>query len=62
MASCEKCWSESTSVEDYYELIKTNKCTPEEEAGTDAEDCPKCKRKTIHQIIKKCVLCYHSAD
>ena len=60
MASCEKCWSDSNGVEEYHELLKINKCTPEEQAGTDAEKCPHCDRMTIHQIVKKCVLCSYS--
>lgn len=70
MASCEKCWGDAymrvysnptkSQEEHYRDLIeerKENQCTPEEQAGKDAKICPKCDRKTIHQIIKKCVIC-----
>jgi hypothetical protein len=67
MAACEKCWSDAyhiamttgkTQAECYSELIearKDNPCTPEQQAGPDAEVCKKCKRKTIHQILKECM-------
>jgi len=60
MASCEKCWSDSTSVENYHMLLKQRKdnpCTKEEQAGENAKTCPNCKRKTIHQYAKQCVIC-----
>ena len=63
MASCEKCWDDAYYLQDgdeghyktYSRLIKERKdkpCTPEEQAGRDAEECPKCKRKTMHQMVK----------
>lgn len=70
MASCEKCWNDSFSrsyehpykgqTEHYHDLInerKDNPCTPEEQAGDDAKECPKCKRKTVHQHAKVCTIC-----
>ena len=72
MASCEKCWGDAyrryrcdpfrSQAEHYSELIserKDNPCTPEQQAGEDAGECPKCNRKTIHQIIKQCTNCGH---
>ena len=70
MASCEKCWGDAymryrcdpskSQAEHYGDLIrerKDNPCTPEEQAGIDAKECPKCKRKAIHQIVKHCMNC-----
>ena len=70
MASCEKCWAdaykrsriypEKCQAEHYRDLIKereNNPCTPEEQAGNDATICPKCKRKSVHQIINVCMSC-----
>lgn len=65
MASCEKCWSDAgimggDKTENYANLIEERKddpCTPEEQAGHDAEICPKCKRKTVHQLTHECVVC-----
>lgn len=70
MASCEKCWGDAymrthetpgkSQAEHYTDLIderKDNPCTPEQQAGKDAKICPKCNRKTIHQMINKCIVC-----
>ena len=57
MASCEKCWSESENTDQYHELLKIRKCTPEEQAGEESGFCPVCERKTIHQYAKSCVIC-----
>jgi len=64
MASCEKCWSDAHSYDDvtarYIELIeerKDNQCSPEEQAGIDANICRKCGRKTVHQYIHVCMNC-----
>ncbi|MBE3040299.1 MAG: hypothetical protein IMZ62_15995 [Chloroflexi bacterium] len=57
MASCENCWEEAGgSPTRYAELIKIRKCTPEEQAGRDARQCPKCGRKTLHQIVNVCMV------
>lgn len=60
MASCEKCWSDAGgSPERYSELLAErvdNHCTPEEQAGVDADWCPTCKRKTIHQHHHHCTV------
>lgn len=70
MASCEKCWSDAylrhrlnadKSQAEYYQIMieerKDNPCTPEQQAGEDAEICPKCDRKTMHQYVKVCMNC-----
>lgn len=55
MSSCEKCWRDSQrggvgdSVALYHKLIRERKCSPEDQAGPDAESCPSCQRKTKHQ-------------
>lgn len=52
MSACEKCWADSRNGEDYSRLVlsrRNNPCTPEEQAGPYAEQCPKCGRKTMHQ-------------
>ena len=55
MSSCEKCWRDSTGDDHavrYAELIeqrRANPCTPEEQAGELAGECPFCDRKTLHQ-------------
>ena len=57
MSSCEKCWSESRMHDNYHELIKKIPgCTPEEQAGPFATVCPKCKRKTLHQMTRQCII------
>lgn len=66
MPSCEKCWSDAgfkawssqgDKVEIYGRLVKERDCTPEEQAGPDAEVCPECRRKTIHQHVHYCLVC-----
>ena len=66
MPSCEKCWSDAhrgdqfSVAEEYARLIserKDNPCTPEEQAGPDAEECPDCRRKTVHQHCHVCMVC-----
>lgn len=53
MSCCEKCWTDSIAMGlGYHELLRQrvkNPCSPEEQAGPDAGECPKCKRKTLHQ-------------
>ena len=75
MASCEKCWSDAytrthtnpmkSQAEHYTDLIierKDNPCTPEQQAGRDAEKCPKCDRKTIHQYVNCCMNCGYNPN
>jgi len=52
MASCERCWELSGGNPDRYrELLRVNKCTPEQQAGQDAGVCSICHRKTLHQYV-----------
>ena len=71
MPSCEKCWAEALRIsygtsedqsEVYQRLNKAANCTPEQQAGPDAEVCPKCDRKAIHQIVKCCMSCGYEND
>lgn len=67
MSTCEKCWSDSAwhrligDGDSYQELVaKRNvttehKCTPEEQAGESAQDCPKCGRRCLHQWTGECM-------
>jgi hypothetical protein len=66
MPSCEKCWSDAHCCDDvaaeYSRLIDTRDqdghiCTPEEQAGTAAEKCPRCSRTTMHQWCHECMAC-----
>jgi len=58
MPMCEKCWERSCGVADkYHELILKHNCTPEEQAGQEATECPTCGRKTIHPYAKVCTAC-----
>lgn len=53
MSSCEKCWRDSRSADEpnveYRRLVTSRQCTPEEQAGPYADECPVCKRMTKHQ-------------
>lgn len=56
MSTCEKCWADSRApgVGPYHQLLAARElmgvvCTPEEQAGPDAGECPSCHRKTLHQ-------------
>lgn len=52
MSMCEKCWSDAGSHSGYMRLLKereANPCTPEQQAGANAGECPTCKRMTLHQ-------------
>lgn len=59
MSSCEKCWSDHYVLGiDYGDLVKqreANPCTPEEQAGPDATQCPTCQRLTLHQSTGECM-------
>ena len=61
MAVCEKCWEESQLYKDplkaYYGLIKKRKCSPEEQAGRDAEQYPICGRYSMHIHCNVCMAC-----
>lgn len=52
MSTCEKCWKDSRLEENYAEVLKSraaNPCTPEQQAGEHARECPWCGRMTLHQ-------------
>jgi hypothetical protein len=57
MSACERCWSSAQSAGDpsaeYTRLLKMSDCTPEEQAGPDARECPVCHRKTLHQYTRE---------
>lgn len=65
MSSCEKCWRDAHSggpygdvADQYRKLVderKDNPCTPEEQAGPDAKECPECKRMSLHQHTGECM-------
>ena len=61
MAACEKCWRDSGGEgEGYGDLVRSrnksnNTCTPEEQAGPYATECPACKRMTLHQHTHDCM-------
>lgn len=52
MSSCEKCWADAGgNARRYDEMLAARihgKCTPEEQAGPGAGECPACKRMTLH--------------
>ncbi len=63
MAACERCWNRAYSpfggqIARYHELLKFHTCTPEEQAGPNAQECPVCRRKSVHQFAKVCVICH----
>ena len=58
MSACEKCWRDAQGPykdvrEEYQRLIAERSCTPEEQAGEDATQCPKCSRMTLHQYTRE---------
>lgn len=62
MSTCEKCWVDSydpyTGHERYFELSRERtaagrQCTPEEQAGPGAEQCPACQRMSLHQYTRE---------
>lgn len=61
MPTCEKCWNDSGGNPRVYARLTEDRnlshqvCTPEEQAGTDADICPVCKRKTLHQMAHVCM-------
>lgn len=62
MSCCEKCWSDAGNRYKAYARIlderKDNPCTPEQQAGPDATECPRCKRRTCHQYTNECMACH----
>ena len=71
MPSCEKCWADAhrpfadrSVPEEYARLLETrdaagHTCTPEQQAGPDATECPACHRMTAHQLCRVCMACGH---
>lgn len=68
MPMCEKCWNDSAKSRclgygpTYEELTLQRDrdgtpCTPEEHAGPDATECPKCLRRACHQLCGICCAC-----
>lgn len=56
MSACEKCWSLAGGNPVRYRRLIIDAaehnavtCTPEEQAGPNAKECPICKRMTLHQ-------------
>lgn len=66
MVSCERCWEQAQSAaamravdaaDEYRDLIRTNDCTTEQQAGREATLCPKCESRTVHQHARICIAC-----
>jgi hypothetical protein len=70
MSTCEKCWVDACRnvnlndvldiSDEYHRLLKERKdnpCTPEEQAGPEAKECPACSKKTCHQYTGECMCC-----
>jgi hypothetical protein len=62
MSACEKCWSDAhrgpqfSVAEEYWRLLGErleHPCTPEQQAGPGALECPTCGRKTLHQYTRE---------
>jgi hypothetical protein len=55
MSCCEKCYADSMATgRRYMDLMNEREargevCTPEQQAGLNAGQCPACKRMTLHQ-------------
>lgn len=53
MSVCQKCWADARALGLPYSFVlmqrRDTPCTPEEQAGPDARECPMCHRKTLHQ-------------
>jgi hypothetical protein len=65
MPSCERCWTDSAlarymgDTDAYYQLVEQRGptgCTPEQQAGPDATECPRCRRMTQHQHCQVCMV------
>jgi len=57
MSACERCWALSAGDPDEYRrlLAALPPCTPEEQAGPDAGECPVCRRRSLHQFTGECM-------
>lgn len=57
MSACEKCWADAGGNADSYSRLIVDRnvigrpplCSPEDQAGPDATECPECHRLTLHQ-------------
>jgi ribosomal protein L37E len=59
---CERCWkvskgSRGNRFRTYESLVQNHTCTPEEQAGDNAEICKHCGRKTYHVSTERCMNC-----
>ena len=54
---CEKCWSDAGGMAERYSNLVSQRnasgphCTPEQQAGPEAGECPACKRRTMNQHV-----------
>jgi hypothetical protein len=62
MSACQKCWSDAhrgdqySVAEEYSRILESrrdNPCSPEEQAGPGAAECPMCGRMTLHEITEE---------
>jgi hypothetical protein len=59
MSSCEKCWVDHQETGlSYTQFLKDREaagrvCTPEQQAGADAGQCPVCERMTEHMYTRE---------
>jgi hypothetical protein len=68
--TCEQCWIDAYELQysrgfdsqgaAYLSIILYCNHKAEERAGADAEGCPMCARRTIHQHGRECVTCGYS--
>jgi hypothetical protein len=53
MSVCERCWSDAAGDVAHYEALldarRSQPCSPEQQAGPNAAQCPGCGSQTIHQ-------------
>ena len=65
MSTCEKCWRDAhvgdfdvaTNYSRLIEERKDNPCSPEEQAGENAQGCSVCGGITLHQHTGECMNC-----
>ena len=61
MASCEKCWNDSRGHYKTYSYLVNEReesgcvCTPEQQAGSGADNCMACGRETMHIYCGVCM-------
>jgi hypothetical protein len=57
MSACEKCWADAGGNALRYANLMIERhdhpCTPEQQAGRAAGQCPVCKRMTLHEITRE---------